>query len=247
MALDPLITELALAGLAGILAGIVSGLFGVGGGVVAVPAAIWISGLDFHGAKAASLLVVIFGSTVALYRHHQGEKVLWREGLLLVAGGIPGAILSSLIARDVSETVLGQAFGVLLLLVAVRMLVGQPGQRLDRKAWMLPALGFLAGTLTGFFGVGGGVIMVPGLSLLGFPIHHAVATSLVGVVGNGSLAAITQASDQWQAMVRVGIPLAIGAMLGGRLGARLALGAPAKVLRRAFAVFLALVGLRFLL
>lgn len=242
---DPV--ELALAGLAGLLAGTISGLFGVGGGVVAVPAAIWISQLDFHGAKAASLMVIIFGSTLAIGRHHQAGKVLWREGAILAAGGVVGSVISSRLAINISSTALGKAFGVLLILVALRMILGRPGKHVDARPWHLAVLGLFAGALTGFFGVGGGVVMVPGLSLLGFAIHHAVATSLVGVIANGVAAAITQAPDQAGAMLRVGVPLAVGAVLGGRAGARIALAAPAQKLRMAFGVFLALVGLRFVM
>lgn len=249
MALSPDLVEVALAVMAGLVAGFISGLFGVGGGVVAVPAAMAISGAGFHDAKAASLMVIVFGSTMGLYRHHQGGKVRWRHGLELAAGGVLGSILSSVLAEDVTETALGRAFGVLLVLVALRMFFKDPDPHgRTPHPVLLPILGFLAGLLTGFFGVGGGVIMVPGMALLGFPIHNAVATSLVAVVTNGAVAAGTQALlGRGEAMLLIGVPLAIGAVLGGRLGAGVALGSHAAGLKRAFAIFLALVGARFLL
>ena len=249
MALPPGLLELALAAAAGLLAGVVSGAFGVGGGVVAVPAAIWIADLPFHEAKAAALLVIVFGSTMGLARHHKAGAVRWRMGLELAGGGVIGAVLSSIVAEDVSGTVLGRAFGVLLLLVALRMALPQPRSHVARTPWIaLPAIGFAAGLLTGFFGVGGGVAMVPAMVFLGVPIHSAVATSLVAVIANGLVAAGTQAALGYTgAMLTVGVPLAAGAFLGGRLGARWAIGSSSVVLRRAFAVFLALVGLRFLL
>lgn len=249
MVLGSLATEIALTVAAGLAAGIVSGLFGLGGGVVAVPAALWISGAGFHDAKAASLMVIVFGSTIAVLRHHRAGNVRWRRGLRLAAGGVTGSILSSILATDVSGTVLGSAFGVLMMLVGLRMaLAAQP----TREAFTFPGaiflLGFLAGLLTGFLGIGGGVVMTPGLVLLGVPMHAAVATSLVGVIGNGFFAAITQAIlGLWPAMLRIGLPLAAGAMVGGRLGAKLAIVTPADRLRRIFGLFLGLVGLRFLL
>lgn len=241
--------QLALTVLAGLAAGVISGLFGLGGGVVAVPAALWISGTDFHGAKAASLMVIVFGSTIALRRHHRAGNVDWKRGLRLAAGGVAGSILSSLIARDVSGTALGTAFGVLMILVGLRMaLAAAPREQRVTFPGAIFLLGFVAGTLTGFLGIGGGVVMTPGLALIGVPMHVAVATSLVGVIGNGFFAAVTQAFiGLGPVMLRVGVPLAIGAMLGGRLGAKLALVLPEARLRRAFGVFLALVGARFIL
>lgn len=242
----------ALAGLAagvvsGLAAGVVSGLFGLGGGVVAVPAALWISRTGFHGAKAASLMVIVFGSTVALARHHRAGNVRWSRGLRLAVGGVAGSILSSIAARDVSGTALETAFGVLMVLVGLRMaLAAHPDEERVSFPGAVFALGFGAGLLTGFLGVGGGVVMTPGLALFGFPMHAAVATSLVGVIANGAFAALTQAVlGLGPVMLRVGVPLAAGAMVGGRLGAKLALVTPQDKLRRAFGVFLAIVGLRF--
>lgn len=248
MVLGVTVAQLTATVLAGLAAGIISGLFGLGGGVVAVPAALWITSTDFHGAKAASLMVIVFGSTIAVARHHREGNVDWQRGLRLAAGGVTGSIVSSLIAQDVSGTVLGQAFGVLMILVGLRLaLAAEPGEKRVSFPGATFLLGLLAGTLTGFLGIGGGVVMTPGLALLGFPMHAAVATSLVGVIGNGFFAAVTQAFlGQWSAMLTIGIPLAVGAMVGGRLGAKLAILTPAGRLRRVFGVFLALVGLRFL-
>ncbi len=241
--------QLALTVLAGLAAGIISGLFGLGGGVVAVPTALWISQATFHEAKAASLLVIVFGSTIAVLRHHRAGHVSWRRGLILAAGGVTGSIVSSIIAKDVSGTALGTAFGILMILVGLRMaLSAQPEARDLAVPGATFLLGLFAGTLTGFLGIGGGVVMTPGLALLGLPMHAAVATSLVGVIGNGFFAAITQAIlGQWPAMLKIGIPLAAGAMVGGRLGAKLAILTPADRLRRVFGIFLGFVGLRFIL
>ena len=247
MVLGVTIAQLVLTVLAGVAAGVISGLFGLGGGVVAVPAALWIAASSFHEAKAASLMVIVFGSTIALARHHQAGNVRWQRGARLAAGGVLGSILSSIVAEDVSGTALGTAFGVLMVLVGLRMaLAAHPEEGRVSFPGAVFALGFFAGTLTGFLGVGGGVVMTPGLALFGFPMHAAVATSLVGVIANGAFAAATQiVLGMGQAMLQVGVPLAIGAMLGGRAGAKLALVTPADKLRRAFGVFLALVGLRF--
>jgi uncharacterized membrane protein YfcA len=242
-------TQLALTVLAGLAAGVISGLFGLGGGVVAVPAALWISSAGFKEAKAASLMVIVFGSTVALARHHRAGTVRWRVGARLAAGGVLGSVLASLVAADLPEAALEAAFGALLVLVGLRLLLAaQPDEARFELPGAVVGLGFGAGLLTGFLGVGGGVVMTPGLALLGTPMHAAVATSLVGVIANGAVAAVTQAFlGMGRAMLVLGVPLAIGAMAGGRLGAKLALVTPEARLRRAFGALLGLVGLRFLL
>lgn len=247
MVLGASVTSIALIVLAGLAAGIISGLFGLGGGVVAVPAALWIATESFHEAKAASLMVVIFGSSIAVARHHRAGNVEWGRGARLATGGVLGAVASSLIAKDLSGTLLAGAFGGLMILVGARLaFAAEPtGEVTFPGATFL--LGLLAGSLTGFLGVGGGVVMTPGLALMGVPMHAAVATSLVGVIANGTFAAGTQAFlGMVPAMVSIGVPLAVGAMVGGRLGAKLAIMTPEARLRRAFGVVLAVIGLRFL-
>ncbi len=248
MVLGASVSSIVLVVLAGLAAGVISGLFGLGGGVVAVPAALWIATDSFHEAKAASLMVVVFGSTIAVARHHRAGNVDWRKGARLAGGGVLGAVVSSVVAEDLSGTLLASAFGVLMILVGLRLaLAAQPEGRIGFPGATF-LLGLLAGTLTGFLGVGGGVVMTPGLALLGVPMHVAVATSLVGVIANGTFAAVTQAVlGMWPAMLAIGVPLAVGAMVGGRLGAKLALITPEARLRRAFGIVLAVIGVRFLL
>ena len=126
------VVELALALAAGVLAGITAGLFGVGGGIVAVPAAVLLFGATFHDAKAAALLVIMAGSASALWRHHGAGKVRWRWGLWLTGGGASGAVVSSVMAEDLSETALAFGFGIVLLLVAARLALNDPAP--DRKS-----------------------------------------------------------------------------------------------------------------
>lgn len=248
MVLGASVTSVALIVLAGLAAGVISGLFGLGGGVVAVPAALWIATESFHEAKAASLMVVIFGSSVAVARHHRAGNVEWRRGARLAAGGVLGAVASSLVAKDLSGSLLAAAFGVLMILVGARLALAAEPEGRVRFPGSTFLLGLLAGSLTGFLGVGGGVVMTPGLALMGVPMHAAVATSLVGVIANGTFAAGTQAFlGVLPAMLTIGIPLALGAMAGGRLGAKLAILTPEARLRRAFGIVLAIIGLRFLL
>jgi uncharacterized membrane protein YfcA len=114
-------------------------------------------------------------------------------------------------------------------------------------AALVALTGLAAGVLSGLFGIGGGVIIVPLLLLLGFTVQQAAGTSLAALLlPVGLLGAI----QYWQAgqvnVLHAGL-LAIGLLLGAFLGARLGLSLPAEVVQRAFGVLLVLVGLRLAL
>lgn len=109
----------------GTFAGFVSGLLGVGGGVVLVPGLVWALGLNQRRAVANSLLAIIPISIVgvATYYLASGHRVRFDLGVVLAVGGIAGARLGAVIAHRVSDRALTIAFGVLMVLVAARLLL----------------------------------------------------------------------------------------------------------------------------
>jgi len=114
-----------LVGLAavGLGAGFLAGLLGIGGGVVMVPAMVLIFGFDQHVAQGTSLLVIIPAALTGSYTHHRNGRLLLRDAALLAAGGVIGALIGSLSALSLEDTILRRLFAAFLILTALRMLL----------------------------------------------------------------------------------------------------------------------------
>lgn len=246
---DPLTLALVVA--VGALAGLVSGMFGVGGGVVMVPAVLLLlaaelpEGRGFHVAKAASLLVISAVTALGIWLHRREEHVDLRLGALLAAGGALGTVAAALLAEGLADGALRAVFGVVLIGAGVRLWLEVRPQAGGARAALAaaPALGVAGGVLAGLLGIGGGIVMVPAMVLLGVPIHTAVGTSLVAVLSNAVVATLVHAQLGYgPSIVELGVPLALGAAAGITAGSRLAARTEAARLRRAFGAFLALVG-----
>lgn len=232
--------------------GLVLGALGGGGSVLTVPALVFALGLSAQAATTASLVIVGITALVAAVGHARSGHVRWRSALLLAAAGVPGSLAGTALNRLVSEDVLLFAFAVLMLLAAVGMLIqprksavahGRPvGRRDGSRRWLrLPGAGLLIGVLTGFFGVGGGFVIVPVLVVaLMFPFASAVGTSLVVIALNAAVALAARVG-QAEFDPAVIVPFAAAAVLASLGGTRLAGRLPARTLTRAFAALLVLV------
>lgn len=239
----------------GAVIGLVLGALGGGGSVLTVPALVFALGLTAQAATTASLVIVGITAVVAAVGHARSGHVQWRSGLLLAAAGVPASLAGTALNRLVEESVLLLAFSALMLIAAVGMLIQPPKTGADtdgqaaqgdetraRRLWLrILVAGLLIGSLTGFFGVGGGFVIVPVLVVaLGFPIAIAVGTSLVVIALNAAVALaarIGQADLDWAVIA----PFTAAAVLASLGGARLAEGLPAQTLTRAFAVLLVLI------
>jgi len=252
--------------LVGALAGIIGGLLGLGGGLVIVPALLYLfirQGLPaeilMHLAVATSLATIVFTSISSTFTHHRHGAVLWSQVKLFVPGIILGGLLGAIIADHLASNSLRVAFGVFEILVAVQI-----GFDIKASAHReLPARGgmFLAGsgigTLSTLLGIGGGTLTVPFLLWCNVNIRNAIATSsasglpvaLVGTIAmmitgwdSENLPAGTTGYVYWPAATVI----LIASVLFAPLGARLTHTLPVKSLKRIFAVVLAGVGIRML-
>ena len=232
----------------GLLIGAVLGLLGAGGSIVAVPALVFGVGLPMAAAVPASLIVVGASSLAALAPRLREGAVRWRVALIFGGVGLPAAFAGAALGRLVPERWLMLAFAALMVVVAVRMLRGTPeaggacrtpDNGVDWRR-CLPAsagAGAVVGALTGVFGVGGGFLIVPALTLaLGLTATEAVATSLVvialnAVSGLAAHAGALPGLDYGAIGAFVGAA-AVASLLAGRLAGRI----PPAPLRRAFAV-----------
>src|SRR6202142_4221993 len=213
----------------GALVGFSVGLVGGGGSVLAVPLMVYVVGVpDAHVAIGTSAIAVATNAAVNLSNHARGGSVRWSCALTFAAAGIIGAFGGSIFGKMLDGQKLLSLFALLMMVIAVLMLktgsrVGLPDVRIN---WAnMPAivgLGLATGTLSGFFGIGGGFLIVPALMLAtGMPILNAVSSSLVAVTAFGLT---TAASYAWSGLISWELAGAFiaGGIAGGLSGTRLA-------------------------
>jgi uncharacterized protein len=237
----------------GVGAGLLSGLFGVGGGVVLVPGLVLLLHLGQHQAHATSLAAIIVTAAGAMQPFAADGSVEWVGGALIAAGAIVGANVGATVMHRLSAVRLRQAFAVLVILVAVRMLVpsdlpaGTESQTIDAlRLAGFGLLGLAAGTLSALMGVGGGVILVPALVLgFGFTQHAAEGTSLLVIIPTAVMGALRHARHGYTDW-RLGLLVGAGGLAGGQLGARGALALDAERLTVLFGAFLLIMGVQLL-
>ncbi|WP_345801668.1 sulfite exporter TauE/SafE family protein [Microbacterium sp. AZCO] len=182
----------------GLLAGLLSGLFGVGGGTVVVPLLVLLLRFDQRLAASTSLAAIIPTAAVGVVSYALHGSVAWIPALLLAAGAVVGAQVGTWLLPRVSQTVLRWAFVAFLVAVIVSLFLVIPSRDAQLElTWLTGAalvlLGVGTGVVSGLIGVGGGIIVVPVL-MLGFGTSDLVAkgTSLLmmipaaisGTVGN---------------------------------------------------------------
>lgn len=176
--------------LVGAIGGLLSGAFGVGGGIVMVPLLVWLARMDQRAASATSLAAIVPASIVGSIGYLAAGEVDLLAAAALAVGAIPGSLIGTWLLRRIPIGVLRWLFIALMVVVAVRLLLGEPerGEAIDRSWWVLLILvgvGVLVGIASGLFGVGGGVIAVPVL-IVGFGASDLIAkgTSLVMMIAS---------------------------------------------------------------
>lgn len=191
MYLDPM--QYGLGGFSGALVGFTLGLFGGGGSILAVPLMVYLVGVpNPHMAIGTSAFAVSVNAFVNLLSHARAGHVKWRCAGIYSAAGIIGALIGSSIGKVVDGQKLLILFAFLMIAVGILMFrkrgaVGNPGAQCSRENWTKVAgYGNLTGIFSGFFGIGGGFLIVPGLiASTGMPILFAIGSSLVAVTAFG--------------------------------------------------------------
>ncbi|WP_367129616.1 sulfite exporter TauE/SafE family protein [Saccharothrix sp. HUAS TT1] len=233
-------TPVVLALVAGAVVGLSTGALGGGGGVLAVPALIYLMGFTPDRATTASLLVLVLTSVAALTAHARSGTVRWRLGALFAVAGMAPAAAAGALTRHVPAAALTGAFSLVAAMAAVSMLRRSPTTTTDHpRPVRAVGLGAGVGTVTGFLGVGGGFLTVPALvGVLSVPMRTAVGTSLLVISVNAGAALAARLGDvallDW---ALIG-PFAATALLGTWDGKRLAGKVSTTTLRRVFAVVL---------
>lgn len=241
----------------GLVVGILVGLLGIGGGVVLVPAMVYLLHFDQHLAQGTSLLILLPPIGLgALRGYWKNGEVDLRAGIFCAIGFLFGGYLGGRIAVPMSSEKLQGIFGLFLIVSAVLLWrktkqtvpaakeapgALQPGYL--RDLGIMGVAGF-CGIAAGMVGIGGGVLLVPLLGLLfGFKQHQAQGTSLVALIPPTGLLAFLMYAKAGYVSWPTGLWLIPGVFLGGILGARLAKGLNPKTMRQVFAAAMALLGL----
>ena len=230
--------------LAGFTAGLAGGLFGVGGGIVLVPMLTAFFALSQHEAHGTSLAAIGATAVAGLVVYGLSGHVAWVPAAIMSVASVFTARLGARWAARTSRERLAAAFALFLFLVGVRILwqapVGTAEHALNGTTGTLASLGVGAavGLLSGFMGVGGGIITVPALTLLfGLSQQTAQGTSLAVILVTAPFGAWEH--DRHGNVARRLLPgLALGAMAGAPLASLAAQRLPQAALARAFAVFL---------
>lgn len=262
-------TTLLIFAVTGAAAGLLAGLFGVGGGLIMVPALAFV--LPALGVPAAVVMQVAIGTSLAVIgatsisstrAHHARGGVRWELLRSLAPGLAAGALGGAFVAHALSGDALRNTVGIGALLVAAQMFFGaQPkpsatGSTLPAGELLIAGGGI--GLLSALVGIGGGSLTVPYLSWRGVPMQQAVGTAAAGGIPIAWGGALGFVVSGWQTpglgaaylgyvSLLAFLGLAVASVLTAPTGARLAHALPARTLKRAFAVLLATVGLLMLL
>lgn len=259
--------EFALYVLLGACAGVLAGLFGVGGGIIIVPVLVFsftLQGFEpsvlTHLAVGTSLATIVFTSINAIIEHHRRGAVQWPIFVWMTVGILIGAGIGAKTASLIQGPMLQKIIGVFALLVAVQMALdlkpkasrgvpGKPG---------LTLAGVVVGWASAIFGIGGGSLTVPLLTWRSLPMQQAVATSSACGLPIALASAVSFMVLGWHdpqlpehSLGFVYLPALVGiavtSMFFARYGARLAHKLSPRLLKRLFAALLFTVGLSFLL
>lgn len=251
--MPPVMIAAALA--SGGVIGIVLGLVGGGGSILAVPLLVYAVGVgSAHAAIGTAAVAVAANAAASLIGHARAGNVKWPCAIVFAAAGVTGAAIGAEIGKAVDGKRLLMLFGLLMIGVGLAMLrrrrsLEAPDVRLSRATAtiLLPRLvpiGLGVGLAAGFFGIGGGFLIVPGLMMAtAMPLKNAVGTSLVVVTALGLTTAASYALSGYVDWLLVGLMIAggvggsvIGIALGHRIASRKGL------LERVFALTVIAVG-----
>jgi uncharacterized membrane protein YfcA len=239
----------------GLAIGVALGMLGGGGSVLAVPVLVYVLGENVQEATTASLVVVTAGAVAGGLRHAREGRVCWRHAAAFTAAALPGVVAGTALGNTVSGSTLIAAFAVIMLLAAAatwRKATSAGGERNaepERAAACPPlrlvrdvAVGMTIGAMTGFFGVGGGCLIVPALAIfLALSMRLAVGTSLAIITASSLLGLAAHLVTGRGLDVPVTAAMTAACIAGALIGAAVVGRVPQRKLARGFAGLVAAV------
>ncbi len=262
-----LIIDILLYVTTGCLAGLLAGLFGLGGGIIVVPSLLFIfhflhfaNFLAMHMAAGTSLAIMLVTTGISTWEYHKRGGVMWSVYFRMLPGIILGTAGGVIIASFLDGKFLKIAFGLFLIIVSVQLfkLVPPKPQRTLPKAFGLNFFGLAVGAKSGMLGVGGGTLTVPFLTWCNMPLRNASGTSticgftiaIIGTLGFIISGILSKHQLQgalgyiyWPAFFGV----SLGSMFTTSFGVRLSQTINADIAKRLFALLLFAVAFRLIL
>lgn len=252
----------------GVFAGVIAGLFGVGGGILIVPVLLFLFHLDginpaisMQLAVGTSLATIVITNISATWHHHQRKGVHWKIVQDYIPGILLGAWLGSQLASGISGKILIQMFGGFEILVGLKMIHASHGHASPPLRWsekLNPWIALAIGTISSMFGIGGGTLTVPALTLItGLSMPQAVGSASAIGLALALAGSLGHVQAGWHnpdlptealgfLMPSAFLGIIAGTLLTTPLGVRLAHTVDPVRLKRGFGLFLALVGLKLI-
>ncbi|MDO9463748.1 MAG: sulfite exporter TauE/SafE family protein [bacterium] len=245
-----------LASLAGVLAGIGSGLLGMGGGAILVPVLLFVFSLPIKEAIGTSLCIIVLTAISAIIVHWKEKQVNLKLAIIMALTGVIGAQLGSYLNEIIPDNIIKFIFTVVVIIFGFKMWIGTNNGKEETSTTntsnikfnksLALILGLIAGTASGLLGIGGALIMVPVMHIfLHIPMNICVGTSLFIVFFN-SLSGVVGYIARGDANLKLAIFIAVGSVLAAPFGAKLSVKISREKLRKIFAVVLVLAGIAIL-
>ena len=260
-----LISQIGIVLLIGLIAGVMSGMFGIGGGVIIVPALIIFAGVPQTLANGTSLTALLLPVAIfAVLAYYRAKLIDIKASALIALGLVTGVFGGAKIALNLPSKTLMQLYGLFLLYASWRFIepVGlwqsifkkekndfpnaysKTIKKPNPNAFLILLLGIIAGLFSGLFGIGGGVIIVPVLSTF-FHYNHkiAIGTSLGALLLPVGLPGVICYGLAGQFDVLLAAPVALGLLVGAIFGANITIRLPSTIIRKLYGLFLLLIAL----
>jgi uncharacterized membrane protein YfcA len=268
-----MVVEYVLLVVIGLASGIVGALVGLGGGIILVPATLYIGvnlgmigGITPQSVVGLSVIMMIFTGLSSTLAYMKMKTIDFRSGFIFFIGSVPGTLLGAFVNKGLDLPSFNLYFGILLIILSILLLVrnylkpvnwfvnnGKQQTFTDKTGetfiygypiWFALLLTFFVGFSSGLFGIGGGSILVPAMILLFlFPPHVAVGTSMFMVLLSALVNSVTHISLGNVPWLYT-IPVIPAAYIGAKIGARLNQRMKSETLVIALRIVLLLFGIR---
>lgn len=223
----------------GLALGLLGGMLGIGGGLIAIPILAWFYGMDQALAQGTALVMVVPNVLIGFWRYQQRHPTKLSRLVSMLVPAVVASRLSAGVATTVDGAMLRLSFAMFLLLLTAVMLwqqrqVTREGQPPLLSPRLLPLVGVVSGVMSGMFTIGGGLVVVPVLVML-FGLRQTAAQGMaLAMVLPGSVVALLSYAQTGHVAWAVGLPLAVGGIATVSAGVALAYRLPPAALRHAF-------------